>query len=81
MTLANKLARIRQQLPQGSKGTAAHLFGVLYASELDPLPISDLDDLAEDAGLDRSIGSEVRKGVKLASYVTATLHTKRKYRP
>ena len=69
-TLAAELAAMRRSLPDGSKGTAAHLFGIDYAVDLDHLPKRTLEDLAEAAGLDRSIGAEIRKGVKLAPYVS-----------
>ena len=69
-TLATALADMRRSLPDGSKGTAAHLFGVAYAVDLDHLAMRTLKDLAEAAGLDRSIGAEIRKGVKLAPYVS-----------
>ena len=67
--LANVLAGMRESLPEGSKGTAAHLFGIKYAKYLESLPIDTLGDIATCAGLDSSIGSEIRKGVKLAPYV------------
>ena len=68
-TLAAALASTRRSLPDGSKGTAAHLFGIAHAVDLDPLPIRTLEAIAVRAGLDQSIGAEIRKGVKLAPYV------------
>ena len=60
---------MRRSLPEQSKGTAAHLFGVAYAADLAHLPLRILGEIAADAGLDESIGAEIRKGVKLAPYV------------
>ena len=69
--LADDLAGIRRSLPYGGKGTAAHLFGIKNVNDLDHLPIATLKDIAVRAGLTPAIGSEIRKGVKLASYVAA----------
>ena len=69
------LAGMRHSLPDGSKGTAAHLFGIAYAVDLDHLPIRTLKAIALSAGLTQSIGAEIRKGVKLASYVVVKKKT------
>ena len=67
--LANVLAGMRESLPEGSKGTAAHLFGIKYARALESLSLDTLAEIATRAGLDSSIKAEIRKGVKLAPYV------------
>lgn len=52
---------------EGNKVVAIHLFGIRYAAALDG---RNLTELAEGAGLEKSWGTEIRKGVRLAEYVT-----------
>jgi 5-methylcytosine-specific restriction protein B len=50
----------------GDKATAIHLFGIMFA---DQLKVSAIDEVVKLAGLQKSWGTEVRKGIKLAQYV------------
>ncbi len=66
--LATKLRDMRQAAPRGRKIAAVHLFGIIYAQELEGM---DLQTIAERAGCRPSLGGEIRKGVVLAEYVEA----------
>ena len=48
------------------KVVTIHLFGIRNADQLDGMP---LHDIAERAGISRTYGTELRKGIKLARYV------------
>lgn len=63
---AEILGRMYATAPEREKVAHIHLFGIRYAREIDGMP---LYDLAEEAGLKRSFGTEIRKGMKLARYV------------
>ena len=52
---------------EGNKVVAIHLFGIRYAAALDG---RNLTELAAGAGLEKSWVTEIRKGVRLAEYVT-----------
>ena len=64
--LAGQLGQFCRSAGQGNKVVAIHLFGIKHASILDG---ADLHALAERAGIGRSFGTELRKGVRLAEYV------------
>lgn len=64
--LAAALREFCRSAGQGKKVVAIHLFGIRNAAALDG---RDLHDLAERAGIGRSFGTELRKGVRLADYV------------
>ena len=64
--LATALREFCRSAGQGNKVVAIHLFGIRNAAALDG---KDLHDLAERAGIGRSFGTELRKGVRLADYV------------
>ena len=65
--LAKELGRLRAAAPVGDKVVTIHLFGIDNARRLDG---RNLGDLAERAGIGKSFGTELRKGVRLAQYVT-----------
>ena len=46
-----------------------HLFGILYAKEIDAC-IANPQEIARGAGLGTSYGTEIRKGCVLAEHVT-----------
>lgn len=50
----------------GDRVVTIHLFGVRHAQLLDGM---DLGRLAEEAGIGKSYGTEIRKGVRLAEHV------------
>lgn len=52
---------------EGNKVVAIHLFGVRYAEALDG---RNLIELVDRAGLGKSWVTEIRKGVRLAEFVT-----------
>lgn len=51
----------------GNKVVAIHLFGIRYAKALDG---RNLTELVDRAGLGKSWVTEIRKGVRLAEFVT-----------
>jgi hypothetical protein len=53
--------------PKGEQSTSVHLFGIRYAEELAGAPINEI---AVRAGLTEHWGTEIRKGMRLARYVT-----------
>ena len=69
--LAAKLRDMRQAAPRGRKIAAVHLFGIIYAQELEGM---DLETIAVRAGCRPSLGGEIRKGVVLAEYVEAVAY-------
>ena len=64
--IVDALKRAVDAAPKGDKVVTIHLFGIKHASRLDGL---NLHDLAERAGIGRSFGTELRKGVRLAEHV------------
>lgn len=52
---------------EGNKVVAIHLFGIRYAEALNG---RNLTDLVDRAGLGKSWVTEIRKGVRLAEFVT-----------
>ena len=66
---ALKLRKAAEVCRSGEKITEVHLFGIDHGSKLAALRVEDLKDLAERAGLKRSLGTELRKGVRLSSHV------------
>ncbi|WP_432815356.1 HTH-like domain-containing protein [Sphingorhabdus sp.] len=52
---------------KGDKVVAIHLFGIRHSQRLDGM---NLHDLAERAGIGKSFGTELRKGVRLADHVS-----------
>lgn len=67
-----ELGRILSEMcfnaPHGYKMTNMHLFGVMYASEIEDEELS-IKAIVRAAGLQDSCIAEVSKGVKLARYV------------
>jgi len=61
--LGAKLRSMRQAAPHGRKIAAVHLFGIIYAQELEGM---DLQTIAVRAGCRPSLSGEIRKGVVLA---------------
>lgn len=60
------LAKMYLKAPDKEKVLSIHLFGILYANELDGIPIKEVVLRAE---LPVSYQTEVRKGMRLAKYV------------
>ncbi|MEQ1935306.1 MAG: hypothetical protein ABL962_15710 [Fimbriimonadaceae bacterium] len=53
--------------PKGEQAVHVHLFGIKYADQVDGMP---LKELAIEAGIPASYGTEIRKGINLAKYVS-----------
>jgi hypothetical protein len=64
--LSSELREFCRAAGEGKKVLAIHLFGIRNATILDGM---NLHNLAERAGVGRSFGTELRKGVRLADYV------------
>ena len=68
--LAAALAEINQEFPEGSRETAALLFGVKYANQLEGFSVREIAEIAERAGIRAPTRSGlIRKAVKLGPYV------------
>ena len=55
------------QAPEGDIVVRIHLFGIRYAEELQGV---DLRKLVDAAGIPKPYATEIRKGMRLADYVT-----------
>lgn len=64
---ADRLKRMYKDAHDGEKSMQIRLFGIKYAEGLADLNIKAV---VKAAGLSESYGTEVRKGMKLARYVT-----------
>jgi hypothetical protein len=64
--IINALKRAIEAAPKGDKVVTIHLFGIQHAERLDGM---NLQDIAERAGIGKSFGTELRKGVRLSEYV------------
>lgn len=64
--LAEKLKRRYEAAPEGYKMLELHLFGIEHANDL----TDDIDALAQQGTGHASLGSEIRKGIRLAEHVT-----------
>ena len=67
--LSSILKRMVANAQKGTILTQYHLFGILYVDEIKNIDCT-ADDIAEDAGLSRKYGIEIRKGMRLAKHVT-----------
>lgn len=71
MTVGEAAAILRGMYDGGaadrSQATQVHLFGIRYAAELAGMP---LVEIAVRAGISKAYHTEIRKGMKLARYVT-----------
>jgi hypothetical protein len=65
--LANELRDAYGRAPRGDKVVAIHLFGIRNAANLGG---HSAQDVAERAGIGRSFGTEIRKGMRLAEHVS-----------
>jgi len=70
--LGGKLNEMYTNAPYGDSVAMIHLFGIIYAAEIEKCPFSK-KDIANAAGIATSYGTEISKGVKLAKYVTPRL--------
>ena len=53
--------------PKGDKVVAVHLFGIRFSDELKG---HSTHEIAERAGISKSYGTELRKGMRLAPHVS-----------
>lgn len=68
MTIDEAARRLREMYndPATGRVVSVHLFGIRYADEL---PGMNLKEVAERAGIPKSYGTEIGKGMTLADYV------------
>ena len=64
--LASRLREMYHSAPEREKAVQIHLFGIIFAEELDKV---FLPDVLEILGLPRSYVTEVNKGRNLSKYV------------
>jgi hypothetical protein len=64
--LAQQLRKAVDEAPSGDRVVTIHLFGIGHAARLEGV---NLQELAERAGIGKSFGTELRKGIRLASFV------------
>lgn len=67
--LGNALSNMYHNAPKGEAVAMIHLFGIKYAKELKQSRFSK-KEIARAANIRESYGTEISKGMKLASYVT-----------
>ena len=65
--IVDELKRAVAAARKGDKVVTIHLFGIRHARRLDGL---NLNDVAGRAGIGKSFGTELRKGVRLADHVS-----------
>lgn len=63
---AQLLKEMYETAPDREKVAHVHLFGIRYA---DAISNMSSHELADRAGIQRSYGTEIRKGINLAKYV------------
>jgi len=71
MTKQDLSSILKKMVTNAQKGTITtqyHLFGIKYANEILEADCT-ADDIAENAGLSKKYGIEIRKGVRLAKHV------------
>lgn len=64
--LGKLLADAVAKAPKGDIAVTIHMFGIRYADEIG----SSANQVAIAAGISEKYGTELRKGMKLAKYVT-----------
>ena len=64
--LGKMLAADLKSAQAGDRAVTVHLFGIKYASEIG----SAANDVAIAAGISAKYGTEIRKGMKLARFVS-----------
>ncbi|WP_437368357.1 HTH-like domain-containing protein [Maribacter litoralis] len=67
--LGRKLHDMYHNAPKGDAVAMIHVFGITYANEINMGRYSK-QDIAIKAGIQKSYGTEISKGIKLAKYVT-----------
>jgi uncharacterized protein YunC (DUF1805 family) len=64
--LVDALRKAYTGAPNGEQSTAVHLFGIRYAEQLEG---AQINEIAVRAGLTEHLGTEIRKGMRLARHV------------
>ncbi len=67
--LADMLANHLQSFECQQRIPSVHVFGIEHGKKLAELTVEDCKDVAEKAGIKRSLGTELHKGMKLEPYV------------
>lgn len=70
--LGEKLKEMYFGSKDGESVVMIHLFGIKYAAEIKELGAS-ASSIALAAGIQKSYGTEISKGIKLAKFVTVNL--------
>jgi hypothetical protein len=66
--LGIKLREMYENAPKGDSVAMIHLFGIIYAKEINNIENSK-KEIIEVSGISKSYITELSKGVKLADYV------------
>jgi hypothetical protein len=66
--LGIKLREMYENVPKGDSVAMIHLFGIIYAKEINNIENSK-KEIIEVSGISKSYITELSKGVKLADYV------------
>ena len=66
--LASRLANYVRQFGEGKRIVAIHLFGIEFGKGLEHLTVDACKKLVSKAGFKESLGTELHKGIRLASY-------------
>ena len=64
--VAQLLKQMYETAPEREKAVHVHLFGIRYAAIINDM---STHEIAERAGIQRSYGTEIRKGINLSKYV------------
>lgn len=64
--LADELRKAVDAAPKGERVVTIHLFAIRHAARLSGV---SAHELAERAGIGKSFGTELRKGIRLAEFV------------
>ena len=67
--LAAELSRVYRNAPEGEQTTMIHLFGIKYVDEIRQCG-SSANEIVRQSEISDKYGTEVRKGMRLARYVS-----------
>ena len=69
MKLGSALSNMYHNAPHGDAVAMIHVFGINYSKEIEASPFNK-KEIAKEANIPESYGTEISKGVKLVKYVT-----------
>lgn len=67
--LASEMNSHMKAFAVGDRMVGVHVFGVQNWKKLAGLPVNELGDVCEKAGLKRSLGQELRKAIKIGQHL------------